>query len=103
MQAVNLAVELSTESYRSRPPRCSEPESSRSQGRGRFSGACGVCGQVDVYRRPIPSSTCERYDRPVPGEPLVPSEGAIVTSKRSGVVTRAAIPLTARFYGGILG
>ena len=47
------------------------------------------------------SLKCERYDRPVPGKPLAPSEAAIVTSKRSGVVTMAPIPEMTREAGRI--
>jgi len=45
----------------------------------------------------------KRCDRHLPGATLVPSEAAVVTSQRSGVVTRAAIRETARVYDGISG
>ena len=101
--AIVPEFELSTKSPAPCPSRWSEPESSRSQGRGRLGGGCGVCGQVEVQRRSGLPPACGRCDRPGPGEPFARSEAAIVTSERSGVVTRAVILETARVTGGISG
>ena len=45
----------------------------------------------------------KRCDRHQPGATLVSSEAAVVTSKRSGVVTTAAIQETARVCDGVSG
>ena len=62
------------------------------------------CGQVTLCTEgPGLVVMYKRCDRHQLGASLVPSEAALVTSKRSGVVTRAAIRETARVCDGIMG
>ena len=85
------------------PPRQTRASNSRAKGGAALSGACGPqwagCNDPKELHQPVESKPC---DRRTPGAGLAWPEGALVTSKRSGVVTRAAIPLTARVCDWIL-
>jgi hypothetical protein len=78
------------------PPRQREPQTRVPRAGPRLAAPVDPSGQVVMLRRSASAYSRKFCDRHTPGAGIAWPEGALVTSKRSGVVTRAAIPLTAR-------